>query len=448
MTRATARVALAALVILDHLCYTRAMESTYISKITARRFVLGRKGLWPGRRWSGKDGTTEAIRVAEAIQMDPLTVIARSHDIALWGRVHDYQPAHLDQLLYQDRAFFDYGGGLFIYPMSELPYWRVPMRRRIEKGRWGQFGAISQELLEEVRAELRARGPLGNRNFNGRVRVNDYRGRKDSAFALFYLWLTGELMIHHRENFQRVYDFRDNVAPRLLNVAATEEEADNLFARKTTAFWGLIREAKWGSSFSSFIERPVSRAEAQQWLTRLTEQGTLTPLNIEGSKERWYVLTSDVPNLSTIEAGNVPLEWQPLSTTTKEEAVFLAPLEIVSTRGRSTWLFDFEYLWEVYKPAELRRWGYYTLPILYDDQLVARLDPKLDRKTSTLVINGFWLEDQALANNADFAAALARGLAHFMTFLNAQRLDISVMEPATIQTSVQELLNAGSISFG
>jgi uncharacterized protein len=420
------------------------MESICISKVTARRFVLGRQGLWPGRRWDGKDGTAEAIRVAEAVQMDPLTVIARSHDIALWGRIHDYQPAHLDQLLYQDRAFFDYGGGLFIYPMSELPYWRVPMRRRVERGRWGEFGASNQVLLEEVRAELRARGPLGNRNFNGRARVNDYRGRKDSALALFYLWLTGELMIHHRENFQRIYDFRENIAPSHLNEAASEEEADNFFARKATAFFGLIREAKWGSGFSGFIERPVSRAEAQQWLAKLTEQGTLTPLKIEGSKERWYVLTSDVPILSTIEAGTIPAEWQPLTTTTREEAVFLAPLEIVSARGRANWLFDFEYIWEVYKPAEQRRWGYYTLPILYDDLLVARLDPKLDRKTSTLVINGFWLEDQTLANNLDFAAALARALAHFMTFLKAQKLDISAMEPAMLRMRVQDQLKIAS----
>lgn len=420
------------------------MESICISKATARRFVLGRQGLWPGRRWNGKDGTAEAIRVAEAVQMDPLTVIARSHDIALWGRVYDYQPAHLDQLLYQDRAFFDYGGGLFIYPMSELPYWRVSMQRRVEQGRWGKFGAANQILLEEVRAELRARGPLGNRNFNGRARVDNYRGRKDSALALFYLWLTGELMIHHRENFQRVYDFRDNIAPLHLNAVASEEEAEHYFARKATAFFGMIREAKWGSGFSGFIERPVSRAEAQQWLAKLTEQGVLTSLKVEGSKERWYVLTSDIPILSTIEAGNIPLAWQPLSTTTREEAVFLAPLEIVSARGRANWLFDFEYIWEVYKPAELRRWGYYTLPILYDDLLVARLDPKIDRKTSTLVINGFWLEDQALANDADFAAALARGLAHFMTFLKAQRLDISSMEPTVLRTRIQDQLQSAS----
>jgi len=420
------------------------MESTYISKATARRFVLGRQGLWPGRRWSGKEGTAEAMRVAEAVQMDPLTVVARSHDIALWGRVRDYQPSHLDQLLYTDRAFFDYGGGLFIYPMPELPYWRVPMRRRGEWGRWGDFGATNSALLEEVRAELRAHGPLGNRDFNGRARVNNYRGRKDTALALFYLWLTGELMIHHRENFQRVYGFRDNIAPPHLNEAVTEEEADNFFARKATAFYGLLSEAKWGSAVAGFIERPVSRAEAQQWLKKLTEEGTLTPLKVEGSKERWYVLTGDLLLLEILEAGNIPAAWQPLATTTGEEAVFLAPLDIVSARGRSSWLFDFEYIWEVYKPAELRRWGYYALPVLYNDLLVARLDPKLDRKTSTLVINGFWLEDQALAHDLAFAAALARALAHFMTFLKARHLDITMLEPATLQTALQDEMQLAS----
>ena len=420
------------------------MESTCISKTTARRFVLGRQGLWPGRRWSGKNGTAQAIRAAEAVQMDPLIVVARSHDIALWGRVHDYQPSHLDELLYTDRAFFDYGGGLFIYSMSELPYWRVPMRRRKERGRWGDYGAANSALLEEVRAELHARGPLGNRDFSGRTRVNNYRGRKDSALALFYLWLTGELMIHHRENFQRVYDFRENIAPPHLNEVATEEEADNFFAHKATAFYGILREAAWGSAVAGFIERSVSRTEAQQWQKKLIEEGTLTPLKVEGSKERWYVLTDDLSILDTLEAGNIPSAWQPLATTDGEEAVFLAPLEIVSARGRSSWLFDFDYIWEVYKPAKQRRWGYYTLPILYNDLLVARFDPKLDRKTSTLIINGFWLEDQALAHDPAFAAVLARALAHFMTFLKARHLDISLLEPATLRTTIQDQVQIAS----
>ena len=87
-----------------------------------RRFILGKQGLWPGPRWMGKDGTEQALREVEAIQIDPVSLISQSHDLALWGRVYDYQPAYLDTLLYQERKFFDYGAVLFIYAMEELPF--------------------------------------------------------------------------------------------------------------------------------------------------------------------------------------------------------------------------------------------------------------------------------------------------------------------------------------
>src|SRR5512132_1508689 len=97
---------------------------------TARRFVLGKQGLWPGRRWKGKKGTAEAIRACEAVQLDPLVVIARSHDLVLHSRVLEYEPEYLYKVAYEDRQFFDYGGWLAMYPMSELPYWRIHMGRR------------------------------------------------------------------------------------------------------------------------------------------------------------------------------------------------------------------------------------------------------------------------------------------------------------------------------
>lgn len=416
------------------------MEPVPISKTTARRFVLGRQGLWPGRRWAGQEGTAEALRAVEAVQMDPLNVVARSHDIVLWGRVLDYRPEHLDRLLYQERAFFDYGGGLFIYPLSELPFWRLPMRRREQEARWATFAAAHQALLDEVRAELRARGPLGNRDFTGHARVSSYRGRKDTALALYYLWLTGELMIHHRRGFERVYDFRDRVAPPDVNYVAPDEEAEHFFARKVVAFIGLISERGWANGFSGFIERRVSRAEARQWLALLTRQGAVAPVRVEGSKDPWYVLGDDLPLLSALEAGDVPAPWRPRATTAGEEVVFLAPLDIVSTRGRARWLFDFEYIWEVYKPAAARRWGYYTLPILYGDRLVARLDPKLDRATATLRIEGFWLEDHAPADDPAFVAALAGGFVRFATFLNVRRVNIGAVGPPGLRARLQGII--------
>lgn len=412
-----------------------------ISMTTVRRFVLGKQGLWPERRWSGLEGTAAALRACEAVQMDPLNVVARSHDLVLWGRVADYQPEHLDHLLYHERAFFDYGGGLFIYPMTELPYWRLPMRRKGQERRWAEFTAANPDVLELVRAALRDRGPLGNRDFAGTARVSSYRGRKDTALALYVLWLTGELMIHHRDGFERVYDFRERVAPPALDRVAPDDEAERYFARKSVAFYGLLSERTWKAIFAGFIGRSVPRDEALHWLDTLTREGALAPIAVVGSRERWYVLAEDLAALMTLEDGGVPAGWRP-ETPAPAEAVFLAPLDIISTRGRSSWLFDFEYIWEVYKPAAARRWGYYTMPILYGDRLVGRLDPRLDRATATLILNGFWLEEHAPADDPAFAAALARGLARLAALLAARQVDIGAVRPPALRTHLRRELGA------
>jgi hypothetical protein len=315
------------------------------------------------------------------------------------------------------------------------------MRRREREPRWADFAAAHPALLDEMRAELRARGPLGNRDFTGRERVKSYRGGKDSALALYYLWLTGEVMIHHRQGFERIYDLRERVAPPQFDTVAPEDEAEAFFARKTLAFRGLLEERSLGGWLLSFAGRRVDRAEARRWLDALMEQQVVAPLRIESSRDRWYALADDLPLLDTLEAGGVPEAWRPLDATTATEVTLLAPLEIVSARGRSSWLFDFEYLWEVYKPADARRWGYYTLPILFGDRLVARLDPRLDRATHTLRINGFWREPAAIADAVVFTAALARGLTRFAQFLGARRIDLAALAPASDVAQIERDVN-------
>ncbi len=344
--------------------------------------------------------------------------------------------------MYERREFFDYGGGLFIYPMRELPYWRMPMGRRAREGRWADFAAAHPRLLDEVRAELRARGPLGNRDFKGGERVKSYRGGKDSSLALYYLWLTGETMIHHRQGFERVYDLRERVAPPQFDTVAPEDEVEGFFARKLLAFRGLIEERRWGAYLTGFTEYGVDRAKAGSWLARLTAQGQVAPLRIEGSRERWYALAEDLPLLDALEAGDVPTAWRPLDATTDTEVILLAPLEIVSARGRSSWLFDFEYIWEVYKPAAARRWGYYTLPILAGDRLIARFDPRLERATQTLHILGYWPEPDAIGDPVAFTEALTRGLARFAQFLGARSITLAALAPASEFAPIERAVNA------
>ncbi|MBI5298145.1 MAG: YcaQ family DNA glycosylase [Chloroflexi bacterium] len=409
-----------------------------ISKLTFRRFLLGQQGLWPGRRFKGLKGTAAAIRQMQALQLDPLNIAARSQEIALYGRVLDFELGHLYQSAYEQRNFFDYGGTLFLYPMEELPYWRAVMPRTARYSRMVEFRKNHPNAMDEVLAALRGNGPMSNRDFAGNgLSQWSYRGRKDSAVALFYLWLLGEVMITNRRGFDRIYDLRERVAPPEVDTVAPIAEAEDFFARKSIAMLNLMRAKRFRVGWQDGIEREVTPAEAQEKLSAMIGQGLVSQLKVEGSAEEWIVLTEDIPLLESLEAGRIPKAWKTVGPTTAEEVTFLAPLEMVSARGRAKTVFDFEYIWEVYKPVHQRRWGYYTLPILYGDDLVARLDPKLDRKTMTLHVLGFWLEEDAPRDEA-FASALGRGVSTFANLVGAKKVDLGGIKPLKLRAEVKK----------
>jgi len=293
---------------------------------------------------------------------------------------------------------------------------------------WIECGALSQAFdrdhaaaIAEMRAILRERGTVSNRDFEmaTRTRTQSYRGRKDSALALYYLWRIGEVMTHHRRNFERVYALTEMVAPASLIYESDEAEADRFLIKKEVSFSGLARLNRTGDSFlpNDALSQMKAIREA------LLADGELIEVQVEGWKAVHVALGSDAGLLRALGAGRIPKAWTPLETTTTEEVVFLAPLDQVSARGRAKVLFGFDYVWEVYKPAHQRRFGYYTMPILWGDRLVARFDSKLERTTNTFVILGLWLEEKALGNDKAFAEALARGFARFVTFLGASKLD-------------------------
>jgi uncharacterized protein YcaQ len=410
----------------------------------ACRFILGKQGLWPGRRWRGLEGTEQAMRGVEYLQLDPLQVIARSQDITLHSRVLDYTPGLWEELAYGQRKFFDWGGWLAVRPMDELRYWRVVMRRERD-GRSGDsrihhMASEHADAIIEMRAILRERGTVGNRDFAmaTRTRTQSYRGRKDSALALYYLWRTGEVMTHHRERFERVYALAEMVAPAHLLGESDETETDRFLIKKEVSFYGLTRISRMAESFHG---RGEPDRAAKQLLGSMLAEGEIIEVEVEGWKEKgkqtYYALGSDAEALLELSAGRVPQAWTPLETTTTEEAVFLAPLDPVSARGRAKVLFGFDYVWEVYKPENQRKFGYYTLPVLWGDRLVARFDSKLDRATNTFIVLGLWLEDEALATDEEFAAALARGFARFITFLGASTLDASAISQPLLHRYVR-----------
>ncbi len=409
---------------------------------TARRFILGKQGLWPGRRWRGLRGTEKAMRAMEYLQLDPLQIIARSQDIALHSRVLDYTPGMWEDLTYRQRKFFDWGGWLAVRPMDELPHWRVIMHRERDGG-YGdsRIRSMARELadaISEMRVILQERGVVSNRDVETlvparstgvatRTRTQNYRGRKDSALALYYLWRTGDVMTHHRDRFERAYALTEKVAPAHLIRESSEEQADRFLVKKEVSFGGLSRINRTADSYHG---RGEPDRAAKKMLETMLADGELIEVEVEGWKAVHYALGSDARLLRDLSAGRIPKAWAPLETTTTEEVVFLAPLDHVIARGRAKTLFGFDYVWEVYKPGHQRKFGYYTVPILWGDRLVARFDSKFDRTTNTFVILGLWLEEKVLGKDESFAEALARGFGRFVTFLGARKLDVkAISEP-------------------
>src|SRR5262245_4093879 len=309
---------------------------------TARRFILGTQGLWPGRRWRGIEGAEQAMRAMEYLQLDPLQIIARSQDITLHSRVLGYTPGMWEDVAYRQRKFFDWGGWLAARPMDELPHWRVVMRRQRESNsRMLSIARDHADAIVEMRAILHERSTVTNRDFEmaTRTRTQSYRGRKDSALALYYLWLTGEVMTHHRERFERVYALTEMVAPTHLVRESDEIEAERFLITKDVSFSGLTRLNREQDSFV----RGLPFDKAQQIREAMLAEGEIIEVQVEGWKAMHYALGSDAEVLRELSSGRVPQAWAPLETTTAEEVVFLAPLDHVSARGRAKVLFGFDY---------------------------------------------------------------------------------------------------------
>ena len=401
----------------------------------ARRFVLGKQGLWPGRRWRGLEGAEQAMRAIEQLQLDPLVLLARAHDLILHARVIDYRQDDWATLTYEQRKFFDWGGWLAVRPMDELPHWRVLMRRELNQPNWIEFQREHGPAIAEMREVLAERGTVSNREFatGTRTRIDNYRGRKDSSLALHFLWRIGDAMIHHREGFERVYALTETIAPAELIRESDPAVADDYLMTKLVGADGLAPMRTVGN----FMRRKVMPAELAAWRQRKLDAGELIEVRVEGWRAPQVALAADEPFLVDLLAGRTPSTWQPLGPSTEEEATFLAPLDPVSARGRATSLFGFEYIWEIYKPVELRRWGPYTLPVLWGDRLVARFDARMDRSTATLVVNGLWLEDDALAKDDAFAVAMQRGMARLRRFLEAGAIDAQAVTPRSLRSAVQ-----------
>ena len=406
-----------------------------ITKAHARRFMLAHHGLLPPRQRHGKDGVLDYFRHVRCIQFDTINVVGANADLVLQSRVDGYTPALLQELLYQDRTLIDgWDKQASILLTADRPYFG---RRRAAMH--DQYAADLEpdgklNIAPEVTAAITEHGPMSSIEF-------DHDGQVDSGWgvqtrtvraAMQALFRIGELGIHHRVHTRRIYDLVERLLPADILAAPDPHSDDDAYVdwHMTRRIGSLgLAHPKSGEHWSGLkgTYGGVKSKERREALTRLVARGDVVPVSVEElPKQQFYLRHTDLP---VLEAATESVSGVP-------QAAFIAPLDnFMWHRLVIDMLFDFAYKWEVYIPANKREYGYYVLPVLYGERLVARLDPAFDRTTGHFTVKGWWWEDGVDPNDDDMQAALGRCMHAFGGYLNATGIELgeAVSDDAVLQ---------------
>jgi len=400
-----------------------AVGTHQLSAEHARRFLVRRQLLDPPRSLPAKPESV--LRVVErlgSVQFDPLEVPgARSNDLVLHARIMNFHREWTDGWLYAPRGkrrlIELYNKSLNIVPIQELPYYRLAWSRGAN--RYREFLEQHGELANRIRDHIRDTGPVSTaafRDVDHRVQWwwdSDESTSTTAARAVMEaLFVTGELGIGRRDRSRRYYDLIERLVPRdLLDTHAPE--AEQLRHRLLSRHRGVGLMAVGGPS--ELVMGTGYAADRAEVTAKLVEDGSLIPVRVEGLREMRHVLADE---WALLEATAEP------SARTRPALTFVAPLDpLMWDRRLVKGVFGFEYIWEVYVQGPKRRWGYYVLPILFGDRLVGRIEPKYERATNTLRINGIWFEDGFKPmEEPHFIPALSQALRAYRSFVGAKAL--------------------------
>ncbi len=354
-----------------------------LTKPEARRMILLKQGLLGENRFSGKDGILRFIEQAGCVQYDPIDICGKNSELVLNSRVKGFNKNMLSSILYEDRMLVDYFDKLLsIIAIEDWPNFSRTRGYFQEKVR--SKDAI-QRVSEEIKSAIQTRGPVSSKDLDHNEKVDWFWGNtRLSRAALEAMYYSGELVIHHKNRSIKYYDLAENQIPlNLLSLSDPHPEESDYHE------WHLLRRIGavgllWNRASDALLSVRGMKAPARaKAFSSLLEKRKILSLEVEGIRDSFYFRSEDLSFLDQA-TGNEKL---------KPRTEFLAPLDsFLWDRKLIKALFDFDYTWEIYTPKEKRKFGYYTLPILSGDRLVGRIEPVLDRKHSTLFVNGLWFE--------------------------------------------------------
>lgn len=339
-----------------------------------------------------------------SIQFDPIAPVGCNHDLVLQSRVAGYGVGDWERTAYEDRAIYDG----WDKQASLVPFEGWEVRRLFHTRHSTRFDRIIEEHAPAVKAifgEIEERGPLLPSECSVKERREDWKGHwhgpNVAKQVLRALWHTGKVMTSGRRRGHHLYDLTERVVPPSIfnrKELTHDERIKGLFLDRHHAI-GLLRPTASYEVWSYFYA--PERAAA---IGELLGERQIVPVEVEG-----------------IKAHATPSFLEHLDSPSLDKAVrFVAPLDqLMWDRKLVEHVFGFDYIWEIYVPEAKRKWGYYVLPILFGDELVARIE--FHCRGGVLEVRQ-WYEERELG--PDFWAAFQPALKRFMAYCSAEKVEV------------------------
>jgi uncharacterized protein YcaQ len=382
-----------------------------------------------------RDAIYEVVNQIGCVQIDTLNMVRRSHYLALWSRLGNYDPGDFDALTSPtDRRLFEgWQHAASIIPLSEYRY-QLPAQRNLREhptnwyNRWLNE-TVQKEFVPQVLERIRREGALKVSDFES----DGHRGGtwwnwRPAKVALEFLYAYGELMISDRSHFQRVYDLTERVLPRWVELTEPSvEERDRFWIERGAKALGVCMARHAGDYTWMKVSRSKLIIEA------LIRDGLLLQVNgtLANGETEQLIIHRD--NLSLLEqAADGALK--------AERTTFLSPFDnLWWANRRDVQFWGFHQSLEAYLPAPKRIYGYFCLPILQRDKLVGRFDPKLERKAGILRLKAMYLEP-GIQPDEEIVNDIARSMRDFMAFHAAKELVIECCEPEDFAGKLEKIL--------
>jgi len=353
----------------------------------ARRLALHAQGL--ALPPSGGTTVDDVVARLGCLQLDPVGVVARSPLLVLRARLvggtHDSHERALTRTAYRDRRLFDYWcHEASLCHVDDLPIHRWAMRTYLD--RLSPARSVVREWMEgnasfadHTVGALADAGPLRARELEDRAEVDWEHGhwtdeissRQNIARMLDRLWMMGRVGISDRVGIERRWDVIERCLPEGALAAADEDplEAGEVVRRAIVRSVGMLGVARAPHIAAHFTRRryPGMGGPGAGVLGELERSGGLVRVAVTGLRGDWWVKPEDLEGVADLEPGR--------------RTVALSPFDnLLCDRARTAELFGFDHRLEIYVPAAKRRWGYYVLPVLHGERLVARADLRVDRE--------------------------------------------------------------------